>query len=183
MPKLGPRLRRAARVVAPLVMLAGTITFLASPAGAMDMTTPGQTLHEAPPMAITRATGIQPATLDPGTSVDNTPACATVDGETDPIQCLPIIRWATAMQMSDTVAFNVTQPVRSIEVSTIEKTSFTTILMIGNMAWLIAALIVNAVTNYQVNAQMVKPLNDFAAAFGASIIDSGAIYRGCRTDG
>src|SRR5699024_9287704 len=30
--------------------------------------------------------------------------------------------------------------------------------------------------NYQVNAQMVKPLNDFAATFGSSIIDSGAIF-------
>src|SRR5699024_6870587 len=108
------------------------------------------------------ATGVQPTILDPGAPVDNMPACASVGGGKDPIRCLPIIRWATSMQMSDTVAFNVTQPVRSIEVSTIEKTSFTTILMIGNMAWMIAALIVNAVTNYQVNAQMVKPLNDFA---------------------
>ena len=142
----------------------------------MDLTAPGQTLHKAPQAAITQATGVQPAILDPGAPVDNMPACASVDGEKDPIQCLPIIRWATSMQMSDTVAFNVTQPVRSIEVSTIEKTSFTTILMIGNLAWMIAALIVNAVTNYQVNAQMVKPLNDFAATFGSSIIDSGAIF-------
>lgn len=167
---------RVMRLLAPLAMLAGIFTFLASPAGAMDLTAPGQTLHDAPQAAIAQATGVQPAILDPGAPVDNMPPCASVDGEKDPIQCLPIIRWTTSMQMSDTVAFNVTQPVRSIEVSTIEKTSFTTILMIGNVAWMIAALIVNAVTNYQVNAQMVKPLNDFAAAFGSSIIDSGAIF-------
>src|SRR5690625_1360991 len=121
---------RVMRVLAPLAMLAGMFTFLASPAEAMDLTAPGQTLHEAPQAAITQATGVQPTILDPGAPVDNMPACASVGGGKDPIRCLPIIRWATSMQMSDTVAFNVTQPVRSIEVSTIEKTSFTTILMI-----------------------------------------------------
>src|SRR5690625_4866293 len=143
----GPLSSRVMRVLAPLAMLAGVFTFLASPAGAMDLTAPGQTLHKAPQAAITQATGVQPTILDPGAPVDNMPACASVGGGKDPIRCLPIIRWATSMQMSDTVAFNVTQPVRSIEVSTIEKTSFTTILMLGNMERKIAGLNVNAVTH------------------------------------
>ena len=170
------RILRVMRILAPLAMLAGVVTLMASPAGATNLTAPGQTLADAPAQAITQATGAQPAVQDPGAPVDNTPACASADGETDPIKCLPIIRWATSMQMSDTVAFNVTQPMRSIEVTTIEKTSFESLLTGGNMVWMIAALIVNAVTSYQVNAQMVKPLNDFAAVFGSSIIDSGAIY-------
>lgn len=80
------------------------------------------------------------------------------------------------MQLGDSVEFNVTQPLRSVEVNMIEKTSFSTILGVGNFAWLAAALLVNAVTNFEVNALLAKPLNDFAATFGSSIIESGAIF-------
>ncbi|MDN5821457.1 MAG: type IV secretion system protein, partial [Brachybacterium sp.] len=176
MPPIIRRILPATRILAPLTMLAGLLMLMTSPAGAVDLTSPGKTLADAPAEAITQAAGVQPAAQDPGTPTDSTPACATVGDETDPIKCLPIIRWATSMQMSDTVAFNISQPMRSVEVTTLEKTSFEGLLTGGNMVWMVAALIINAVTNYQVNAQMVKPLNDFAAAFGSSIIDSGAIY-------
>src|SRR5690625_4683838 len=175
----GTRFLRVTRILAPLAMLVGVVVLMTSPAaGAMSLTAPGETLEAAPRQALTQATGVQPADRDtdvPAYEVP-APACASVDGGEDPIKCLPIIRWGTAMQMSDTVAFNVTQPLRSIEVSVVEKNSYETLLSLGNTVWTLAALIVNAVTNYQVNAQMVKPLNDFAAAFGSSIVDSGAIY-------
>lgn len=177
MPPIIRRIVPATRILAPLAMLAGLLMLITtSPAGAVDLTSPGKTLADAPAEAITQTAGVQPAVQDSGAPVDNAPACATVGDETDPIKCLPIIRWATSMQMSDTVAFNISQPMRSVEVSTLEKTSFEGLLTGGNMVWMIAALIINAVTSYQVNAQMVKPLNDFAAVFGSSIIDSGAIY-------
>lgn len=177
MPPIIRRIVPATRILAPLAMLAGLLMLITtSPAVAVDLTSPGKTLADAPAEAITQTAGVQPAVQDPGAPVDNAPVCATVGDETDPIKCLPIIRWATSMQMSDTVAFNISQPMRSVEVSTLEKTSFEGLLTGGNMVWMIAALIINAVTSYQVNAQMVKPLNDFAAVFGSSIIDSGAIY-------
>src|SRR5699024_248827 len=176
---IGTRFLRVTRILAPLAMLVGVVVLMTSPAaGAMSLTAPGEALEAAPRQALTQATGVQPADRDPDVPAYEvpTPACASVDGGEDPIKCLPIIRWGTAMQMSDTVAFNVTQPLRSIEVSVVEKNSYETLLSLGNTVWTLAALIVNAVTNYQVNAQMVKPLNDFAAAFGSSIVDSGAIY-------
>lgn len=165
-----------ARILAPLAMMIGAFALLLGPAYGDDLTAPGETITSAPQTAIFQAAGIQPAVLDRGAAVDNMPACASAGGGVDPIKCLPIVRWANAMQLGDSVEFNVTQPLRSVEVNMIEKTSFTGILEVGNFAWLAAALLVNAVTNFEVNALLAKPLNDFAATFGSSIIESGAIF-------
>ncbi|WP_394217015.1 Yip1 family protein [Brachybacterium vulturis] len=165
-----------APILAPLAMMIGTFALLLGPAYGDDLTAPGETITSAPQDAILQATGVQPAVLDRGAAVDNMPACASVGGGEDPIKCLPIVRWASAMQLGDSVEFNVTQPLRSVEVNMIEKTSFTGILAVGNFAWLAAALLVNAVTNFEVNALLAKPLNDFAATLGSSIIESGAIF-------
>src|SRR5699024_2870808 len=90
MASTGRRVLRATRILTPLVMFAGALFLLASPAGAVDLTSPGETLADAPQKAVTQATGVQPAAPDPGTPTDNMPACATVGDETDPIKCLPI---------------------------------------------------------------------------------------------
>ncbi|MEV0869425.1 hypothetical protein AB0I24_15990 [Brachybacterium paraconglomeratum] len=163
-----------ARVLGPIAILAAAFTFLLSPVNALDLTSPGQSLEAAPGETVAQAVGAQGGVDRPDTG--SVPACATVEGETDPIKCLPIVRWAVAMDLGNTVEFNVTQPLRSVEVNIIEKTSYTGILTFGNVVWLGAALLVNAATNYEVNAQLVKPLNDFAATFGTSIVDSGAIF-------
>ncbi|SLN03182.1 antifreeze glycoprotein [Corynebacterium xerosis] len=176
MPTTTHRPRAWARILAPLAMMIGTFSLLLGPAYGDDLTAPGETITSAPQTAILQAAGVQPAVLDRGAPVDNMPACASVGGGEDPIKCLPIVRWASSMQLGDSVEFNVTQPLRSVEVNMIEKTSFTGILAVGNFAWLAAALLVNAVTNFQVNALLAKPLNDFAATFGSSIIESGAIF-------
>ncbi|GAA1491462.1 hypothetical protein [Brachybacterium sacelli] len=164
------------RILAPLALMIGAFSLLLGPAYGDDLSAPGETITSAPQTVILQAAGVQPAVLDRGTPADNMPACASVGGGEDPIKCLPIVRWANAMQLGDSVEFNVTQPLRSVEVNMIEKTSFTGILAVGNFAWLAAALLVNAVTNFQVNALLAKPLNDFAATFGSSIIESGAIF-------
>ncbi|PCC37801.1 hypothetical protein CIK66_17445 [Brachybacterium alimentarium] len=169
------------RILAPLALMIGAFALLLSPAYGKDLTAPGETITAAPQTVILQAAGaqparVQPAVLDRGGIEDQLPACASVGGGEDPIKCLPIVRWANAMQLGDSVEFNVTQPLRSVEVNMIEKTSFTGILEVGNFAWLGAALLVNAVTNFEVNALLAKPLNDFAATFGSSIIESGAIF-------
>lgn len=176
MPTTTHRPRAWARLLAPLAMMIGAFALLLGPAYGDDLTEPGETITSAPQTAILQAAGVQPTLLDRGSAVDNIPACASVGGGEDPIKCLPIVRWANAMQLGDSVEFNVTQPLRSVEVNMIEKTSFTGILEVGNFAWLAAALLVNAVTNFEVNALLAKPLNDFAATFGSSIIESGAIF-------
>ncbi|MGP9843296.1 hypothetical protein [Brachybacterium sp. 107] len=176
MPTTTHRPRAWARILAPLAMMIGAFALVLGPAYGDDLTAPGETITSAPQTAILQAAGVQPAVLDRGAPVDNMPACASVGGGEDPIKCLPIVRWANAMQLGDSVEFNVTQPLRSVEVNMIEKTSFTGILAVGNFAWLAAALLVNAVTNFEVNALLAKPLNDFAATFGSSIIESGAIF-------
>lgn len=163
------------RVLGPIVLLAAAFSFLFAPANALDLTSPGQQLEAAPRDAVVQAVGA-PAVVDRGGVEDSMPSCATVGGETDPIKCLPIVRWSMAMGLGNTVEFNVTQPLRSVEVNIIEKSSYTGIITFGNVVWLGASLLVNAVTNYKVNGQLVKPLNDFAATFGSSIIDSGAIF-------
>lgn len=168
------RVKAWARVLGPIAILAAAFTFLLSPANALDLTSPGQSLEAAPGETVAQAVGAQGGVDRPDTG--SVPACATVAGETDPIKCLPIVRWAMAMDLGNTVEFNVTQPLRSVEVNIIEKSSYTGILTFGNMVWLVAALIVNAATNYKASAQLVKPLNDFAATFGTSIVDSGAIF-------
>lgn len=170
------RLPGWARLLAPLAMMIGVFALLLGPAYGDDLAAPGETITTAPQTAILHATGVQPAVQEKGAPVDQMPACASVGGGEDPIKCLPIVRWANAMQLGDSVEFNVTQPLRSVEVNMIEKTSFTGILEVGNFAWLAAALLVNAVTNFEVNALLAKPLNDFAATFGSSIIESGAIF-------
>lgn len=164
------------RILVPLAMMIGVFALLLGPAYGDDLTAPGETITSAPQTAILQAAGVQPTLLDRGSAVDSMPACASVGGGEDPIKCLPIVRWANAMQLGDSVEFNVTQPLRSVEVNMIEKTSFTGILEVGNFAWLAAALLVNAVTNFEVNALLAKPLNDFAATFGSSVIESGAIF-------
>lgn len=176
MPTTTHRPRAWARILAPLAMMIGAFALVLGPAYGDDLTAPGETITSAPQTAILQAAGVQPAVLDRGAPVDNMPACASVGGGEDPIKCLPIVRWANAMQLGDSVEFNVTQPLRSVEVNMIEKTSFTGILAVGNFAWLAAALLVNAVTNFEVNALLAKPLNDFAATFGSSIMKSGAIF-------
>ncbi|MGP5291915.1 hypothetical protein ACTXL6_17785 [Brachybacterium tyrofermentans] len=168
------RVKTWARALGPIVILAAAFTFLLSPVNALDLTSPGQSLEAAPGETVAQAVGAQGGVDRPDTG--SVPACATVAGETDPIKCLPIVRWAMAMDLGNTVEFNVTQPLRSVEVNIIEKSSYTGILTFGNMVWLVAALIVNAATNYKASAQLVKPLNDFAATFGTSIVDSGAIF-------
>jgi hypothetical protein len=168
--------RAWARILAPIAMMIGAFALLLSPAYGDDLTAPGETITSAPQTAILQAVGAEPALQDSGGTVDQMPACASIGGRDDPIKCLPIVRWANAMQLGDSVEFNVTQPLRSIEVNMIEKASFTGILEAGNFAWLAAALLVNAVTNFEVNALLAKPLNDFAATFGSSIIESGAIF-------
>lgn len=168
------RVKAWARVLGPIAILAAAFTFLLSPVNALDLTSPGQNLEAAPRTAVAQAVGAQGGVDRPDTG--SVPACATVAGETDPIKCLPIVRWAMAMDLGNTVEFNVTQPLRSVEVNIIEKSSYTGILTFGNVVWLGAALLVNAATNYKASAQLVKPLNDFAATFGTSIVDSGAIF-------
>lgn len=170
------RIRAWVRILAPLALMIGAFGLLLSPAYGADLTAPGETITTAPRVALLHAAGVQPALTDRGGISNPMPACASVGGGEDPIKCLPIVRWASSMKLGDSVEFNVTQPLRSIEVNMIEKTSFTTILEFGNFLWLAAALLVNAVTNFQVNALLAKPLNDFAATFGSSIIDSGAIF-------
>src|SRR5699024_2486696 len=108
----GRRVLRVTRILAPLAMLVGALVLMISPtAGPMNLTAPGETLEAAPQEALVQATGAQPAERDPDVPAYGvpTPACASASGEKDPIKCLPIIRWGQAMQMSDTVAFNVTQ--------------------------------------------------------------------------
>lgn len=170
------RTRLWVRILAPLALLLGAFGLLLSPAYGTDLTAPGETITTAPQAALLHAAGVQPAVTDRGGVSNPMPACANVGGGEDPIKCLPIVRWASSMKLGDSVEFNVTQPLRSVEVNMIEKTSFTTILEFGNFLWLAAALLVNAVTNFEVNALLAKPLNDFAATFGSSIIDSGAIF-------
>lgn len=165
-----------ARILVPIALLIATFTLLLTPAYGVALTGPGESVTAAPQDAILQAAGVQPALQERGGIENQMPACANAGGGEDPINCLPIVRWANSMQMGDSVEINVTQPLRSIEVNMIEKTSFTTILGIGNFAWLAAALLVNAVTNFEVNALLAKPLNDFAATLGSSIIDSGAIF-------
>ncbi|MGP4915590.1 hypothetical protein ACTXJ9_07790 [Brachybacterium tyrofermentans] len=170
-----------ARILVPLALMIGAFGLLFSPSYGADPAAPGETITSAPQTAILQAagaqpTGVQPAMQDKGGTVDQMPACARVGGGDDPIKCLPIVRWASSMKLGDSVEFNVTQPLRSVEVNMIEKTSFSGILDVGNFAWLAAALLVNAVTNFEVNALLAKPLNDFAATFGSSIIESGAIF-------
>ncbi|MFI8776569.1 Yip1 family protein [Brachybacterium paraconglomeratum] len=170
------RTRVWVRILAPLALMLGAFGLLLSPAYGTDLTAPGETITTAPQAALLHAAGVQPAVTDRGGVSNPMPACANVGGGEDPIKCLPIVRWASSMKLGDSVEFNVTQPLRSVEVNMIEKTSFTTILEFGNFLWLAAALLVNAVTNFKVNALLAKPLNDFAATFGSSIIDSGAIF-------
>jgi len=170
------RKRAWARILAPLALMIGVFTLLLSPAHGTDLTAPGETITTAPQAAILQAAGAQPAIQDRGGISDPMPACASTGGGEDPIKCLPIVRWANSMKLGDSVEFNVTQPLRSVEVNMIEKTSFTSILEFGNFLWLAAALLVNAVTNFEVNALLAKPLNDFAATFGTTIIESGAIF-------
>ncbi|UQN30479.1 hypothetical protein [Brachybacterium kimchii] len=162
------------KILFPLAVILGASAFALSPASASSLTSPGEAI--SPQSMVAQAVGIQPAALDRGGAEDNMPACARVDGETDPIKCLPITRWTMAMAMTDSVEFNVTQPLRSVEVNILEKPSFVGVMTVGNFAWLLAALLVDASTNWKVNAQLVKPLNDFAASFGTTIIDSGAIF-------
>src|SRR5699024_7328861 len=122
----GTRFLRVTRILAPLAMLVGVVVLMTAPvAGATSLTAPGEARDAAPRQALTQATGVQPADRDPDVPAYEvpTPACASVDGGEDPIKCLPIIRWGTAMQMSDTVAFDVTQPLRRSEVSAVERTS------------------------------------------------------------
>ncbi|WP_263310044.1 Yip1 family protein [Brachybacterium atlanticum] len=176
MPRMTNRMRAWVRILAPMALMIGAFGLLFSPAYGADLTGPGETITTAPQAALLHAAGVQPAVVDRGGVSNPMPACASVGRGEDPIKCLPIVRWASSMKLGDSVEFNVTQPLRSIEVNMIEKTSFTTILEFGNFLWLAAALLVNAVTNFEVNALLAKPLNDFAATFGSSIIDSGAIF-------
>ncbi|MCG7308300.1 hypothetical protein [Brachybacterium sp. ACRRE] len=162
------------KLLLPLAVILGASAFALSPANGASLTSAGDAI--SPQNVVAQAVGIQPAALDRGGAEDNMPPCARVDGETDPIKCLPITRWTMSMAMTDSVEFNVTQPLRSVEVNILEKPSFEGIMTVGNFAWLIAALLVDAATNWKVNAQLVKPLNDFAASFGTTIIDSGAIF-------
>lgn len=200
MPLRSDVVRRVFGIVATAVLALTALIVIASPAAqALDLTSAGQQVTNAPYEAVgmRNADGsrIQPADdgqvlasgqdgqilAEPapgtGSNIPKAAACAaTTSKAVDPMNCLPVYRWASAMDLHTDVAFRLTEPGPSIDANIVQKTSMTWVVVAGNFAWMLAAMMLNLVTNYSIADVIARPINGFAGTIGRGMFDSPLVF-------
>lgn len=162
-----------------LVMVAGIFaSFMVSAgsANALDLTASGEVLNVNEPFSGDGQLMAKDPDEDIGgnSDISNNSTCSdTGFGRPNKAtNCLPIFRWAMKMNMISNVEFTISQPLDSVSSNLIAKNSITGLMTIGNLLWYVAALLMDAATNYEIATAIMKPINEFAKTIGTALLGS-----------